>query len=54
MEYRNDSDFLKKEQKTTIKEGVLKKIAISMSKKRGVKVAELYDDAMNEIKKKAR
>ena len=45
--------FLKKNKRQTIKEGVLKKIAISMSKKRGVK-ARLYDDAMNEIKKKAR
>ena len=54
MESRNDSNFLKKEQRTTIKEGVLKKIAISMTKKRGIRAEEIYNDAIQEINKKAR
>lgn len=54
MESRNDSNFLKKEQRTTIKEGVLKKIAISMTKKRGIRAEDIYNDAIQEINKKAR
>lgn len=50
MENRNDSVFLKKGKKTTLKEGVLKKVAISMTKKRGVKISELYDNTIDEIK----
>jgi|DeeseametMP0441B_FD_contig_31_383300_length_328_multi_1_in_0_out_0_1 hypothetical protein len=54
MDYREDSNFLEKNRKTTIKEGTLKKIAISMSKKRGIKAEEVYSDAITEINKKAR
>lgn len=54
MEQRKNSNYLKKEQKTVIKEGILKKVAISMSKKRGIKAEELYKDAIDEITKKAR
>lgn len=51
---KRKSDYLPENKDTTLKDGILKKVSIAMTKKRGVRLEEMYSGAIREVNKKAR